>query len=85
MMEISFKIIYTELVSMFGQMEEYTMESGLIIKWKVKELSLGVTGVSMLANIKMTKSMVKEHLNGLMVVSILESGIKANSMGKEHI
>ena len=85
MMEISFKIIYTELVSMFGQMEEYTMENGLIIKWKVKELSLGVTGVSMLANIKMTKSMVKEHLNGLMVVSILESGIKANSMGKEHI
>ena len=85
MMEISFKIIYTDLVSMFGQMEEYTMENGLIIKWKVKELSLGVTGVSMLANIKMTKSMVKEHLNGLMVVSILESGIKANSMGKEHI
>ena len=85
MMEISFKIIYTELVSMFGQMEEYTMENGLIIKWKVKELSLGVMGVSMLANIKMTKSMVKEHLNGLMVVSILESGIKANSMGKEHI
>lgn len=85
MMEISFKIIYTELVSMFGQMEEYTMENGLIIKWKVKELSLGVMGVSMLANIKMTKSTVKEHLNGLMVVSILESGIKANSMGKEHI
>jgi hypothetical protein len=28
MMEISFKIIYTELVSMFGQMEEYTMENG---------------------------------------------------------
>jgi hypothetical protein len=28
MMEISFKIIYTELVSMFGQMEEYTTENG---------------------------------------------------------
>jgi|APCry1669192062_1035393.scaffolds.fasta_scaffold29373_2 hypothetical protein len=28
MMEISFKIIYTVLVSMFGQMEEYTMENG---------------------------------------------------------
>lgn len=28
MMEISSKIIYTELVSMFGQMEEYTMENG---------------------------------------------------------
>ena len=47
MMEISFKIIYTVLVSMFGQMEEYTTENGLIIKWKVKELSLGVMGVSM--------------------------------------
>jgi hypothetical protein len=28
MMEISFKIIYTVLVSMFGQMEEYTTENG---------------------------------------------------------
>ena len=82
MMEISFKIIYTVLVSMFGQMEEYTTENGLIIKWKVKELSLGVMGVRMWVNIKTIKSMVKEHSNGQMVVNILESGIKANNTAK---
>jgi len=70
MMVISFKIIYTVLVSMFGLMEEYTMENGLIIKWKDKVLLLGVTDVNTLASIKMTKSMEKEHLNGLMDVNI---------------
>lgn len=39
----------------------------------------------MSVNIKTTKSMEKEHLNGLMDESILENGIKANSMVKEHI
>jgi hypothetical protein len=58
------------LVSMFGLMEEYTMENGLIIKWKDKVLLLGVTDVNTLASIKMTKSMEKEHLNGLMDVNI---------------
>jgi hypothetical protein len=70
MMVISFKIIYTVLVNMFGLMEEYTMENGLIIKWKDKVLLLGVTDVNTLASIKMTKSMEKEHLNGLMDVNI---------------
>jgi hypothetical protein len=55
---------------MFGLMEEYTMENGLIIKWKDKVLLLGVTDVNTLASIKMTKSMEKEHLNGLMDVNI---------------
>jgi hypothetical protein len=58
------------LVNMFGLMEEYTMENGLIIKWKDKVLLLGVTDVNTLASIKMTKSMEKEHLNGLMDVNI---------------
>jgi hypothetical protein len=53
-----------------GLMEEYTMENGLIIKWKDKVLLLGVTDVNTLASIKMTKSMEKEHLNGLMDVNI---------------
>jgi len=70
MMVISFKIIYTVLVNMFGLTEEYTMENGLIIKWKDKVLLLGVTDVNTLASIKMTKSMEKEHLNGLMDVNI---------------
>jgi hypothetical protein len=58
------------LVNMFGLMEEYTMENGLIIKWKDKVLLLGVTDVNTLASIKMTKSMEKEHLSGLMDVNI---------------
>jgi hypothetical protein len=70
MMAISFKIIYMVLVSMFGQMGEYTTENGLIIKWKDKVLLLGVTGVNMLVSIKTTKSMEREHLNGQMVVNI---------------
>ena len=70
MMVISFKIIYMVLVSMFGQMGEYTTENGLIIKWKDKVLLLGVTGVNMLVSIKTTKNMEREHLNGQMVVNI---------------
>jgi|688.fasta_scaffold1016349_1 hypothetical protein len=39
----------------------------------------------MLVSIKMTRSMEKEHLNGLMDVNILENGIKVNNTEKEHI
>jgi hypothetical protein len=39
----------------------------------------------MLASIKTTKSMVREHSNGQMGVNILESGIKVNNTAKVPI
>ena len=82
MMEISFKIIFMELENMCGLMEEYIMVSGLIIKWKVKELLLGVMEESMSANINMIKNMEMVHLNGQMVENILVNGIRENNMEK---
>lgn len=70
---------------MSGLMEEYIMVNGLITKWKGKELLLGAMGENMLGNIKMIKNMELEHLNGLMVESILVNGIRVNNTEKALI
>lgn len=83
--EISFKIIFMALASTDGLTEEFIKESGLIIKWKERVFSHGVMAVVTWEAIKMIRSMVMVHSNGLMVASILENGFWENSMGREFI
>lgn len=54
--------------------------SGWIITWMVLESILGLMVVVIWASIKMIKSMGTVSINGLMVVYILDIGVKANSM-----
>lgn len=68
---------------MFGLTEEFTMASGLITRWRVKEHLLGVMVGDMLVSIKMIKNTVREHLNGQMEESISENGVKENNTEKE--
>ena len=66
-METSFKTISMDKASINGPMVESTMANGLTIKWKDKELSLGVTVEDTKEITKMIKSMVMVHSNGQMV------------------
>ena len=79
------RIIFMEKVNMSGQTEESIKEVGSTIKWKDPVLSHGVTEDAMLVNIKMTKSMGKEHLNGQTEENTSVNGTKENNTEMEFI
>jgi len=79
------KIIFMEKVNTFGLTEESIKEVGSTIKWKDQELSHGVTEDATSVNIKMIKSMGKEHLSGQMVENTSVNGTKANNTEMEFI
>lgn len=85
MKEIFIRIISMALVSTDGLMAEFTRESGLTIKWKVRVFSLGVMDVDTLDNTRTIKSTVMVLSNGQMVVNILVTGSKENNMVKVFI
>lgn len=78
--ETSTKTISMETGNTYGLMAESTTDNGLTIRWKAKVLLPGVTVDDMLGNIKTTRNMGKEHLNGLMAENISENGTKENNM-----
>ena len=80
MKEIFIRIISMAQENIVGLMEEYTKESGLTIKWKVKVFLLGVMVVDTLGNIKTIKNMVMVLSNGQMAENILVIGSKENNM-----
>ena len=82
--KVPMMVTFTRTISMvmestFGQMAEFTMDSGLTIKWKAKELSPGVMDEDTSDNTKMIRSMVREHLSGQTAENILVNGTKANN------
>ena len=76
-------IISMVKASIFGPMEEFSMEIGSKIEWKVKVSSHGVTAVSTLENIKTIKNMDTEYLHGQTEGAMTVNGTKASNMVKE--
>lgn len=76
----SLRITLTGSVSMNGQTEESSKESGKIIKWKEEEFSLGPTTGDTRENISMTRKKVKASSSGPMEESMKESGRTESNM-----
>lgn len=79
MMATSSKTIFTELVSMYGQMVECSREIGLTIEWKEEEFSHGVMAASTLVITKMIRSTALAPSHGPMDDATKVSGIRANN------
>lgn len=68
-----------------GQMVVFTMDNGLITRWKDKVLLHGVMAEDMRETIKMIKSMVMVLLSGQTAESTSVNGARANNMVKEFM
>ena len=74
------RTIFKAMESTIGLTEEYSKDLGTIIKWKVKEYSLGPTAEDMRVTTKMTRRRVKANSSGLMEESMKVAGKTESSM-----
>ena len=70
-------------VSIYGKMEENTMENGLIMIWRELVFISGLMGDATKVSIKMIKSVGMVYTTGLMVVNMKAGGTRASSMALE--
>ena len=69
---------------MCGQMVEYMMDSGSVIRCMVKEYIHGLMAANMKVTMLMIKNMGLEYILGQMVENTKEVGFRVNNMATEN-